>query len=61
MDPAVLDAAIALNYPFNQWKTGVMFWQYSSDESGAICNAAIKSLMTFAGEEQLMVEESDSN
>jgi chitinase len=53
MAPADIDAAIALNYPFNQWKTGVMFWQYSSDQDGNICSAAIKSLMSFHAQEEL--------
>lgn len=49
MDPSVLDQAIATYYPIYGWKTGVMFWQYSSDQSGSICSAAIKSLMTYFG------------
>jgi chitinase len=52
MTAAAIDAAIAANYPYNQWKAGVMFWQYSSDSTGAICNEATKSLMSFAAQAQ---------
>lgn len=52
MTAATIDAAIAANYPYNGWKTGVMFWQYSSDANGAICTEATQSLTTFAGRAQ---------
>lgn len=45
-----INAAIAANaaaHPSNHWKTGVMFWQYSSDQSGAFCNTATKALDSF--------------
>lgn len=40
MSAADINSAIAANYPFSGWKTGVMFWQYSSDLNGAIGTAA---------------------
>ncbi len=52
MTAATIDAAIATNYPYNGWKAGVMFWQYSSDSTGSICTEATKSLMSFAAQAQ---------
>lgn len=45
MTAANLAAAFVANYKYNGWKTGVMFWQYSSDKNGVICNNSINPLM----------------
>jgi chitinase len=42
MSASDLDSAISHNYPYNGWKTGVMFWQYSSDTNGDMGNGATK-------------------
>lgn len=46
MLPSDINNAIQINYPFNGWKTGVMFWQYSSDMDGSICRAAAAFLLS---------------
>jgi hypothetical protein len=46
----LIDAAIAANaakHPSDHWKTGVMFWQYSSDQSGSFCSTATRALSSF--------------
>ncbi len=39
MSATDLNNAIKANFPYNGWRTGIMFWQFKSDEDGAICNA----------------------
>lgn len=46
MLPSDINAAIAANYPYNGWKTGIMFWQYSSDLDGSICKTAAAFLLS---------------
>lgn len=46
MLPSDINAAIAANYPYNGWKTGIMFWQYSSDLNGSICSQAAAFLLS---------------
>jgi chitinase len=53
MTGANIDAAIAANYPYNGWSTGVMFWQYSSDANGAICTEATKFLSSLEAQGKL--------
>lgn len=46
MSAADLNKAIADNYPYNGWKTGIMFWQLTSDSDGAYCNNVGKGFIT---------------
>lgn len=46
MSAADLNAAIAKNYAYNGWKTGLMFWQFTSDITGSFMNAAGKGYIT---------------
>ena len=45
MTAANIAKALVANYKFNGWKAGVMFWQYSTDKNGIICNSSINPLM----------------
>jgi hypothetical protein len=56
MSGADINSAIAANYPYNGWKTGIMFWQYSSDLNGAIGSAASQFLMSVYGKQDLKEE-----
>jgi hypothetical protein len=51
MVPSEINNAISSNYPYNGWKTGIMFWQYSSDLNGAICSTAAAFLMSLKTQE----------
>jgi chitinase len=46
MSADVLNKAILDNYAYNGWKTGIMFWQLTSDADGSFCNAVGKGLIT---------------
>ena len=48
MDAPSLSAAFVASYKHNGWRTGVMFWQYSSDPNGTICLGAMSALMNLA-------------
>jgi chitinase len=38
MSAADLNAAIKAAYAYNGWNTGIMFWQFTSDLDGSMCN-----------------------
>jgi chitinase len=38
MPAGVLNSAIIANYPYNGWKAGIMFWQFTHDLDGSFCN-----------------------
>lgn len=44
MEASVLNNAIVKAYKDNSWKTGVMYWQFSSDHSSSILNEALSGL-----------------
>lgn len=46
MSAEALNKAIKDNYAYNGWKTGIMFWQLTSDPTGAYCNAVGKGFIT---------------
>lgn len=52
MSGASLSDAFVANYQYNGWKTGVMFWQFSSDVSGGMVSSAISALMAQVGSEE---------
>lgn len=56
MLPSDINAAIAANYPYNGWKTGIMFWQYSSDLDGSICRTAAAFLLSVHQKSSTKVE-----
>ena len=45
MTATALNSAFIAAYNHNKWSAGVMFWQYSSDNNGAILSTAISGLM----------------
>jgi hypothetical protein len=49
MTPATLNASFVAAYQYNQWKTGVMFWQFSSDPNGTILQQSMSGLLTAMG------------
>lgn len=52
MNGASLSDAFVANYHYSGWKTGVMFWQFSSDVSGGMVSSAISALMSLVGSEE---------
>lgn len=46
MTPEALSQALVAEYQYSGWKTGVFFWQYSSDANGTIINQTMSSLMS---------------
>jgi hypothetical protein len=46
MTAATLNASFVAAYQYNQWKTGVMFWQFSSDPKSVILQQTIGGLLT---------------
>lgn len=58
IDPAVLNQAIIDNYAYNQWSTGIMFWQYSYDLDGAICDQVGKGVITMERKAERPIESS---
>jgi hypothetical protein len=49
MTPATLNSAFVAAYQFNHWKTGVMFWQLSSDPNGTIVQQSMSGLLAAIG------------
>ncbi len=45
MSAADLSASFVAAYKYNGWKTGVMFWQFSSDPTSAIVDTAMGGLL----------------
>lgn len=52
MSGVSLSDAFVANYHYNGWKTGVMFWQFSSDINGGMVSSAISALMGLVGSEE---------
>jgi hypothetical protein len=46
MSAAELNKAITDNYAYNGWKTGIMFWQFTSDIDGSFCSAVAQGVLT---------------
>lgn len=45
MSPVDIDRSLVAAYQHNQWKTGVMFWQFSSDPNSTIVQTATAGLI----------------
>lgn len=45
MTPALLNSTFVAAYNHNQWKTGVMFWQFSSDSNSSILSTTVSGLL----------------
>ena len=52
MSAADLNKAIKDNYAYNGWKTGIMFWQFTSDINGTFCNDVAQGVITQTNEDK---------
>lgn len=50
MSPSDIDKSLMAAYQHNQWKTGVMFWQFSSDPNSTIVQTATAGLIKLLSE-----------
>lgn len=50
MSPTDIDRSLVAAYQHNQWKTGVMFWQFSSDPNSTIVQTATAGLIKLLNE-----------
>jgi chitinase len=61
MSAAALNKAITDNYAYNGWKTGIMFWQFTSDINGTFCNDVGQGIITNVNEADEADEADEAN